>query len=252
MRLAGRVAVVTGAARGIGRAIAARLAAEGARVLGADLGSFEAPAGVEAARCDVTDEGAVAALAARAVGLGSLDVWVNNAGVVSVDRVEDVSLAEWRRVLAVNLDGTFLGCRAAARAMRAQVAAGGRPGVIVNVNSGAGRRGVPGFAAYCASKGAGLRLTEALAQELGPLGIRVNAVTPGHVRTEFWGDIAAGAARLTGGTPEAVVEGFRATVPMGRFGEPEEVAAAVAWLCSDEAGYVSGHALAMNGAEFPG
>ena len=251
MRLAGRVAVVTGAARGIGAAVARRLAAEGARVIGADVAPV-AIEGVEAARCDVTDEAAVEALAERARALGSLDVWVNNAGVIAVGEVAETTLADWRRVQAATLDGTFLGCRAAARAMRAQVAAGGRPGAIVNVNSGAGRRGVPGLAAYCAAKGAGLRLTEALAQELGPLGIRVNAVTPGHVATAFWEEIAAGVARLQGGTPEAAVEGFRATVPMGRFGTPEEIAAAVAWLCSDEAGYVSGAALGINGAEFPG
>lgn len=140
--------------------------------------------------------------------------------------------------MAVNLDGTFPVCRAAGpprgRCARRSRPAGGR-GRIVTLNSGAVRPGVQGLSACRASKGAGLRLTEALAQEFGPLGIGVNAVTPGHVETPFCGDIAEGVARLTGGTPDAAVEGFLAAVPVGRFGRLGEVAAAVARLVSDAA-----------------
>jgi len=106
--------------------------------------------------------------------------------------------------------------------------------------------------AYCASKAAVISLAQTLAQELGPSGIRVNAVAPGHIDTPFWGGIAEGFAAATGATPEDVVEGFRAGVPMGRFGTPEEVAGAVAWLCGPDAAFVSGQTIAMNGAELPG
>ena len=127
----------------------------------------------------------------------------------------------------------------------------GKGGCIINASSGAGRRGVPNLSHYCASKAAIIMLTQSLAIELAAHGIRANCYVPGHIETPFWGGIADGFAKRTGQTPEAVVEGFRCTVPMGRFGTADDVAATVSWLASDDAAYVSGQAIAMNGAEFP-
>ena len=248
-RHAGKAVLVTGAASGIGSGIVDRFLAEGANVAGFDL-----------TRCprahknfidipgDATDETAVEnAVAHTAVRFGGLDVMVCNAGIIAVTPVVEMCFDEWQRVMRVNADSAFLGSRAAARVMIAQ----GRGGCIINASSGAGRRGVPNLAHYCASKAAIIMLTQSLAIELAPHGIRANCYVPGHIETPFWGGIAAGFAARTGRTPEAVVEGFRRTVPMGRFGTVGDVAATVSWLASDDAAYVSGQAIAMNGAEFP-
>jgi NAD(P)-dependent dehydrogenase (short-subunit alcohol dehydrogenase family) len=178
---------------------------------------------------------------------GGLDVMVCNAGVIAVQSIVDMEFAEWQRVMDINVNSVFLGSRAAARAM----IAGGRGGVIINASSGAGRRGVPNLSHYCASKAAILMLTQSLAIELAPHKIRANCYVPGHIQTPFWGGIAEGFAKVTGQTPEAVIEGFRQTVPWGRFGTADDVAAAVSWLATPDAEYVSGQAIAMNGAEFP-
>ena len=248
-RHAGKTVLITGAASGIGLGIVDRFLAEGAQVVGYDL----APCPRKDARFigikgDATDEAAVADAVARTVGrFGGLDVMVCNAGIIAVTPVVEMTLAEWQRVMRVNVDSVFLGSRAAARVMIAQ----GRGGCIINAASGAGRRGVPNLSHYCASKAAIILLTQSLAIELAPHGIRANCYVPGHIETPFWGGIADGFAALTGQTPAAVVEGFRRTVPMGRFGTAGDVAAAVSWLASDDAAYVSGQAIAMNGAEFP-
>ena len=133
--------------------------------------------------------------------------------------------------MRVNVDSVFLGSRAAARQMIAQ----GRGGSIINALSGAGRRGVPNLSYYCASKAAIIMLTQSLARELAPHGIRANCDVPGRIETPFWRGIAQGFARRTGQTPQAVVEGFRRTVPMGRIGTVDDVAAAASWLASDDA-----------------
>jgi NAD(P)-dependent dehydrogenase (short-subunit alcohol dehydrogenase family) len=249
----GSVAIVTGAASGIGLAIAGRLAAEGARVVLADRDGPAAAAaaagldGAEVAALDVTDEAATEALVRDVARRhGRLDIMVNNAGIMVVAPVVRTSAEDWRRLMEVNVTGVFLGARAAARVMIPQ----GR-GVIVNTASGAGRRGVANLSAYCASKAAVISLTQTLAIELAPHGIRVNATAPGNIETPFWGPIAAGFAREMGVTPAEAIARFRAGVPMGRFGTPAEVAAAVSWLASDEAAYVSGQTIAMNGADLP-
>jgi NAD(P)-dependent dehydrogenase (short-subunit alcohol dehydrogenase family) len=172
---------------------------------------------------------------------------VNNAGVIGVTPVTEMDFAEWRRVTEVNMHSVFLGSRAAARAMIAQ----GRGGSIINAASGAARRGVPNLSHYCASKAAIVVFTQSLAIELAPHRIRANTYAPGHIETPFWGGIAEGFARRWNKSPEEVIEGFRATVPWGRFGTPDDVAAAVSWLATPEAEYISGQAIAMNGAEFP-
>lgn len=246
-RHAGKSVLVTGSASGIGLGIVERFLAEGARVAGFDLNETVAP-GVLSIRGDATDEADVQQAVDRVMAeQGGLDVMVCNAGVIAVEPVVEMDYAEWRRVMDINVNSVFLGSRAAARAMIAQ----GRGGVIVNASSGAGRRGVPNLSHYCASKAAILMLTQSLAIELAPHRIRTNCYVPGHIETPFWGGIAEGFAKVTGQTPEEVVEGFRKTVPWGRFGTPDDVAASVSWLATPDAEYVSGQAIAMNGAEFP-
>ncbi len=248
----GKVAFITGAASGIGLAIAERLHGDGAKVVLADIdeGRLSQAAeriGGDQARLDVTDADAFeAAIDQVRQDHGRLDILVNNAGVIDIQPVAETTPEAWQRLFAVNVHGTFNGCRAAARVMREQGS-----GSIINASSGAGRRGVANIAGYCASKAAVISLTQSLAAELAPHGVRVNAYVPGHIQTPFWHGIAAGFAGVTGKSEDEVVEMFRATVPMGRFGTPQEVAAAVSWLASDEASYVSGESLAMNGAEFP-
>jgi acetoin reductase-like protein len=250
----GKTAIVTGGASGIGEGIARRLARDGAHIVVADLDADRAAAvaaslpSAMAVALDVTDEAAVDDLVARTTArFGGLDIMVNNAGIIQIAPVADTSYADWKRLMDVNVDGVFLGCRAAARTMIAR----GRGGTIVNASSGAGRRGVPNISGYCASKAAIIMLTQSLAVELAPHGITVNCYTPGHITTPFWKGIAEGFSTVLGKTPDEVVEMFRSTVPMGRFGTPEDVAAAVSWLATPDAAYVSGQAIAMNGAEFP-
>ncbi|WP_428928958.1 SDR family NAD(P)-dependent oxidoreductase [Marinibacterium sp. SX1] len=247
----GKTVLVTGGASGIGLGIVQRFLDEGANVAVLDL----QPAFAErhgdrllAMTGDAADEGVVTGAVAETVErFGRLDVMVCNAGVIAINPVIDMDFAEWKRVTELNLHSVFLGARAAARQMIAQ----GAGGVIVNAASGAARRGAANLAHYCASKAAIVSLTQSLSIELAPHGIRVNSYTPGHIETPFWDDIAAGFARVTGQSPEEVIDGFRASVPAGRFGTPADVAAAVSWLVSDDAAYVSGQAIAMNGAEMP-
>lgn len=251
----GKTAIVTGGASGIGEGIARRLSGEGANVVVADLNGAQASgvadslgAGAMAVTLDMTDEDAVDELMDRTQArFGGIDIMVNNAGIIQIGPVADTSYADWKRIMDVNVDGVFLGCRAAARAMVAQ----GRGGTIVNASSGAGRRGVPNISGYCASKAAIIMLTQSLAVELAPHNITVNSYAPGHIKTPFWKGIAEGFADVLDKSPDEVVEMFRATVPMGRFGSPDDVAATVSWLATPDAAYVSGQAIAMNGAEFP-
>jgi NAD(P)-dependent dehydrogenase (short-subunit alcohol dehydrogenase family) len=246
-RHTGKSVLVTGGASGIGPGIVERFLAEGARV--ASLGLRPTPgAGVLSLTGNAADEAEMdGAVAETVAAFGGLDVMVNNAGVIAVTPVTGMGLAEWRRVMAVNVDSVFLGSRAAARQMIRR----GRGAVIVSAASGAGRRGVPNLSHYCASRAAVIVFSQALAIELAPHGIRVNTCVPGHIETPFWHGIADGFAARWGGSPEEVVERFRATVPAGRFGTPGDAAAAVSWLATDEAACVSGQGIAMNGAEFP-
>lgn len=247
----GKTVLVTGSASGIGLAIVERFLAEGASVAGLDLKSTVVDVHSDrllSITADATDEAAVdQAVADTVAAFGSLDVMVCNAGVIGIGAVVDMDFSEWRRVNEINLNSVFLGARAAARRMIAQ----GRGGVIVNASSGAGRKGAANLSHYCASKAAIVSLTQTLAIELAPHDIRVNCYTPGHIETPFWNDIATGFSRLTGQSAEEVIEGFRRTVPAGRFGKPSDVAAAVSWLATVDAAYVSGQAIAMNGAEMP-
>jgi NAD(P)-dependent dehydrogenase (short-subunit alcohol dehydrogenase family) len=253
-RLKDKVALVTGAASGIGRATAVLLAREGARVVATDISS----AGEEVARelraeggqalfvaHDVTDEVAWHAVMSRTLeSHGRLDVLVNNAGISTSRPVTELSLAEWREQLAVNLDGVFLGIKYAVRTMRA----GGRGGSIINVASVSGLVGSPGTAAYSASKGGVRMLSKAVAMECAGDRIRVNAVFPGGVRTPIWqnADWWKGFVAKVGSEEEAWKQ-LDASAPLGRMGEPEEIAEAILYLASDASSYVTGTELVVDG-----
>jgi len=240
--LAGRVAFVTGAARGLGLAIAQALAEAGARVALCDVSDdLDAAAAslrqaghdVPAYRADVRDEAALAAAFALAVErFGAVDVMVNNAARTPSASLWDVDGAEWDDVLAVNLRGTFFGCRIAARHLRAR----GR-GRIVNLASIAGQLASAAAAPhYAASKAGIVALTRTFAAELAPHGVTVNAVAPSAIESPLLDQLPAERrARLAAATP------------LGRFGRPDEVAAAVVYLASDAAAYTTGATLDVNG-----
>jgi meso-butanediol dehydrogenase/(S,S)-butanediol dehydrogenase/diacetyl reductase len=254
-RFRGRVALVTGGSKGLGFAVASRLAAEGAAVgiLALHESSARASAAEITARGgeaigmagDVSAEGDVRGCVETVVAaFGRLDVMVNNAGTVFVGPVTETPTAEWDRVVAVNLRGVFLGCREAARRMIAQ----GSGGRILNCSSIGGRRGAPLFGAYAASKAAVIGLTQSLAAELAPHGITVNAYCPGHVTTTpMWEEIDASVARITGVPPGDVRAAAAGEVPVGRSGTAEEIAAVVAFLASAESSFMTGETVVVDG-----
>jgi len=241
-RFEGRHVLVTGASRGLGRAVAVAFAREGARVgigyraqeadAAETLTNVQAAGGCgEAVQLDVRDGAATdAAIAGFARG-GGLDVLVNNAAVLRDQFFAMMAPSEWESVVAVNLTGTYNCCRAAVPFMLRQ-----RRGAIVNVASVAGMRASPGQANYAATKGGVLSMTMTLAAELAPRGVRVNAVVPGVLATGM-------GERLD----HRVAERRRATIPLGRFGEGDEVARAVVFLASDDSSYVVGQSLVVDG-----
>lgn len=236
MRLAGKTALVTGGLSGIGDAVARRFAAEGARVIAADIAS-DADSLIDAEisphRLDVADEASVAALLSSIRRThGRLDLLVNSAGIGRDIPFLDTPAAEFDRIVAVNLRGTFLIGQAAAKLM---VEAGG--GAIVNVASVSGRRGNVGRAAYGASKGGVITLSEVMAVELAAHGVRVNVIAPGPVETPL----------VAAMHDPAIRAGWLRAVPLRRYGQPGEIAAAAVYLCSDEAAFVTGHVLAVDG-----
>lgn len=239
-RLEGKIAIITGGASGIGRATVLRLAAAGCRVVATDVdpAGERVVAGVDGAcfvEHDVADEAAwERAIDATLRAHGRLDVLVNNAGVSRVGAVTDMTLQDWRALMAINLDGVFLGVKHGIRAMRRH----GEGGAIVNVSSISGIVGAPMSSAYCASKGGVRLLTKAVALECAAEKIRVNSVHPGAVRTAIWSTVGLGPQ------DEAAIA---AAQPMGRMAEPEEVADAIAYLASDAARFMTGSELVIDG-----
>lgn len=240
--LDGRVAIVTGGRGGIGRAICERFVKEGASVFAADLtegGSLSrATESSQFVRLDVTSEEEVrAAMAVVGQRFGKLDILVNAAGIEIEKTIEETTLADWNRIFAVNVTGTFLVCKYALPLLRKSGA-----GSIINFGSYDGFIADPGLAAYCATKGAVHALTRAMACDHGPDGIRVNAICPGYVDTPMLrsffrehGDIR---------TLEASI---RAIHPTRRYGTPEDIANLANWLASDEARYASGQLWVLDG-----
>jgi len=239
MRLNQKVALVTGAGQGMGRAIAQRFAAEGAIVVALDINlaaaeeTLKNQAGQSIARSlNVADSAAVATLVDEVVAKwGRVDVLVNNAGIGSVDAFADIPDETWARVLNVNLNGAFYCARQVVRAMQKA----GTRGTIINVASTAAVSG-DGPAHYCASKAALMGLTRSMAKELASQGIRINTLVPGPTNTPMMQSI-----------PQEWTDVFIKGVPMGRMAEPEDIASVALFLASDDSGFVTGQNVAVNG-----
>ena len=240
-RLVGKCALVTGGARGIGEGIVRRFVAEGAKVMICDVLEAEGAAlaaelGAAAAftRLDVTSADQWrAAIAATETAFGKLDTLVNNAGIIVFKRLDDLSEDEIRRVIDINLIGTMLGAQLAIPAIER---AGG--GSITNMSSADGISGANSLTAYCASKFGVRGFTKALAQEGAKFGVTVNALAPGYIDTDM---VAA--------VPEDVLAKIVAKVPVGRLGQADEIARGVAFLCGEDAGFVTGSTLSINGGQ---
>jgi len=232
--LSGKSALVTGGSRGIGRAIAAELADAGAQVvIGYRSGGEEAEEaaseiGGKAVQADVSNADDAKRLVEEA---GDVDILVNNAGVTRDGLLARMSDEDWDVVIDTNLRGTFNTCRAVTRGMMKR-----RAGAIVNVSSVVGLHGNPGQTNYSASKAGIIGFTKALARELGSRGVRANVVAPGYIST-----------RLTNELPDELKGAMLANTPLGRFGDPEDVAGVVRFLCSDEAAFVTGEVLLVDG-----
>lgn len=242
MRLDGKTALVTGGGSGFGAGIARKFAAEGARVLVADINADAArevasQIGGIATMVDVSDNASVAALAYEAAdALGDIDILVNNAGITHLPQpLEEVSEADFDRVLAVNAKSVYLTARHFVPAMKAR-----RSGVILNIASTAGRSPRPNLNWYNASKGWMITATQTMAVELAPHGIRVNALNPVAGETPLLPSF------MGGDTPENRAR-FLSTIPLGRFSTPEDIGNAAAFLCSDEASMITGVALEVDG-----
>ncbi|MDQ3561081.1 MAG: SDR family oxidoreductase [Pseudomonadota bacterium] len=252
MSLENKVAIVTGGAKGISLAVARRFAADGARVVIADIDEGAAGRAVEEVgalgavryvRCDVGDKAEVENLVAATVqAWGAVDVLVNNAGIVHAADFLDVTEADFDRVLRVNLKGAFLVAQAVARRMVGQVKSGAKPGAIVNMSSVNAVFAIANQVPYSVSKGGVNQLTKVMALALAPYGIRVNAIGPGSIMTDMLASVASDArarARVLSRTP------------LGRIGEPAEIASIAAFLASDEASYITGQTIYADGGRLP-
>lgn len=253
MRLRGQVAVVTGGARGIGEAICRAYAAEGARVVVADLLEAEARAlaaelpGAWAVPLDVTDRASIEAMVASVTDReGGIDVLVNNAAVFDLAPFLEITEESHDLLFAVNVKGLLFTAQAVARGMVAQ----GRRGRIVNMASQAGRRGEALVASYCATKAAVISLTQSMALALAPHGIRVNAIAPGVVDTPMWDRVDALFARHEGKEVGQKKREVGEAVPLGRMGRPEDYRGVAVFLASDESAYVTAQCWNVDGGNW--
>ncbi len=235
-RLDGKVAVITGAASGIGEQCALRFKREGAEVFGIDVQKPADDLKIEFREVDVRDEDAVrAAVEAAVERFSRIDVVVNAAGVAGGGPVHELDVADWDRVLDINLKGTFLFCKHVVRAMMGQGS-----GSIINIASIEGLEALAGASAYNASKGGVVLLTKEMSLDYGPQGVRVNCICPGMIDTPMTAALKSPGAEHTRDT-------FREYHSLGRFGKPEEIAAAALFLASDDASFVHGSALVVDG-----
>jgi glucose 1-dehydrogenase len=252
MSLENKVAIVTGGAKGIGFAVATRFAADGARVVVADIDEDAGSRAVEEIgahgavrfiRCDVGDKVDVDNLVTATVqSWGAIDVLVANAGIAKGADFLDVTEADFDAVLRVNLKGVFLAGQAVARQMVKQIKDGGAPGAIVNMSSINAVVAIANLAGYSASKGGINQLTKVMALSLAPYGIRVNAIGPGSIMTDMLASIT---------TDKAARHRVLSRTPLGRVGDPAEIAAIAAFLASDEASYVTGQTIYADGGRLP-
>ena len=252
MTLSGKTAIVTGGAAGIGHAIAKRYLSDGAKVMIADLDPDKGGAAerelsklgdIKFFRTDVSKRLDIDNLVAAAIdAFGGIDILVNNAGIVHAADFLDISEEDFDRVLRVNLKGSFLAGQAVARHMVDRVKAGGRPGAIVNMSSVNAVFAIANQVPYSVSKGGINQLTKVMALGLAPYGIRVNAIGPGSIMTEMLASVNA---------DPAAKNRILSRTPLGRIGEPSEIASIAAFLASDDASYITGQTIYADGGRLP-
>ncbi|WP_395089167.1 glucose 1-dehydrogenase [Armatimonas sp.] len=254
MRLQGKSVIVTGAAQGLGEALAQRLASEGCSVLLADLSEEKAVLAATkiggsaiGMRADVTSASDCEAMVARAVAeFGKLDILIANAGILIAGDVCEFDPEKWKRVIDVNLGGYFISAQAACKQMAQQ-----KSGCIVQINSKSGKKGSLRNSAYAASKFGGIGLTQSLALDMAPHGVRVNCVCPGNLLDgTLWQDSLFGQYSQTQAlTKEQVREKYESQVPLGRSATYADIAGVVVFLCTEDAGYMTGQALNVTGGQ---
>ncbi|MDP1702915.1 MAG: SDR family oxidoreductase [Aestuariivirga sp.] len=248
MKLKNRTAIITGASRGIGLSCAERFVAEGANVVVTDvlddIGKSEASRlGATYLHCDVSNSSDIKATVATVVKqFGGVDILMNNAGINISGDFLDTSEADYDRVLDINLKGSFLMLQACAREMVKQVAAGKPPGAIINMSSVNDTLAIPAIVSYCIAKGGVSQLTRATSISLAPHGIRVNAIGPGSIMTGMLQSVV---------NDKAAMARVMSRTPMGRVGEPSEIAAIAVFLASDDSSYVTGQTIYADGGRMP-